>query len=245
MDLCCASPARIKDFLLGGGNAYAIDKAWCADATRILPSLRRTYRDEYRFLRRAIRLVAAKRGISRFLVVDAGLPDSDATHEYVAQQETSKAVYTSDDRHVLAYLELAASHHPAIDSVCGTFSVPGTILLADPTQRLLAAGTPVCLVLCGVLETIGDTADAHTALRCYTERLPSGSLVIVTHPTVDGLNPIDPAGREMATNMRQVCQAYGAGHQPERHLRTAEELRDILSGLTLIPPGIAFTSNWR
>src|SRR4051794_8074959 len=54
LDLCCPHPARIRDFLLGGENSYEIDRAWCTEQLRIMPSLRRICRDERGFLLRAV-----------------------------------------------------------------------------------------------------------------------------------------------------------------------------------------------
>jgi hypothetical protein len=82
VDMSTPNPTRIKHFLVGGANAWAIEKAWCDDATRIMPSLPRVYRTERAFLHRAVRFAVQKWSIHRFLAIGAGLPYVGHVHEY-------------------------------------------------------------------------------------------------------------------------------------------------------------------
>jgi hypothetical protein len=245
LDLVNVNPARVKDRFLGGDKAFALDRAWCANATHIMPSLPRVYRDERDFLRRAVRFAKRKRRIHRFIVVGAGLPYARPVHDDVLPHPRGQVVYADHDEYVTAHLDLFVAERCQIASIRGDILVPGTILLDDNVQLLLRNGTPVCMVLNGVLETIADTGEATAALQCFTERLPSGSLVIATHATVDGLDTGDSADVALAKQRRQLCETYGATtYRPPRHLRTAGELRDILSDLKLVQPGITYTSDW-
>ncbi|VVJ22661.1 Uncharacterised protein [Amycolatopsis camponoti] len=244
-DLCCRSRARIQNVLLGGDHNYALERTWCANQKRTLPSLQCVYREERAFLQRAVRFATEERGLRRFLAIGTGLPYVDAVHDPVLTYDSGRVVYVDDDQIVLAHLDLLADKRPEIDAVAGTLLVPGTVLFDDATQRLLAPQDPICLVLCGVLETVKDTDELAAAVQDYTDRLPAGSLVIVSHATVDGLDPQDATDRALAESMREVCKAYADKHAPQRHLRTAEELRHILSGLDLIDPGITYTTGWR
>jgi hypothetical protein len=245
LDLVNVSPARIKDHFLGGDKAFALDRDWCANATHLVPSLSRVYRDERDFLHRAIRFAQRKRRIHRFLVVGSGLPFVRPVHDDVLPRRHGMVVYADADEYVAAHLRLFVQQLPGIAAVQGDFLEPGTILFNKAVHTLLRNDNPVCLVLTGVLETIADTGEATAALQCYTERLPPASLVIATHATVDGLDTGDAADAALAERRRQLCQAYGTtAHRPPRHLRTAEELRGVLSGLRLVPPGITYTSAW-
>ncbi|SEB47410.1 S-adenosyl methyltransferase [Amycolatopsis tolypomycina] len=241
---CCASPARIKDCFLNGGQAWEIEKSWCANAARIMPSLPRVYSEEREFVRRAIRFAVQERDIHRFLTIGGGLPDTEPMDDYVLPFTSGQVVYADKDRYVLAYLDLLASEHDQIDCVRGDFHVPGTILFTDVIEDLLSDGTPICLVLNGVLDATDDTEALAATLGCYTERLPPGSLMIATHATVDGLDTDNTADLALVGQMRQVCQLFRTPHWPQRHLRTAEELGHLLRGLDLLEPGITFTANW-
>ncbi|MEU0529162.1 SAM-dependent methyltransferase [Amycolatopsis tolypomycina] len=246
LDLVNASPARIRDFFLGGDQSFAVDRDWCANASRLVACMLWVYRDERDFLHRAIRYAKRNRGIHRFLVIGAGLPFARPVHEDVLSHRRGVVVYAEPEEYVAAHLDLFAADLPQVSAVRGDFLEPGTILFSAGVRALLRDDDPVCVVLTGVLETIADTDDATVALRCYTERLPAGSLVIATHATVDGLDTGDAADSALAERRRLLCRTYGrTAYRPPRYLRTAGQLRDILAGLKLVQPGITHTSDWR
>ncbi|MEV7043955.1 SAM-dependent methyltransferase [Amycolatopsis sp. NPDC051061] len=245
LDLLNPNPARITDFYLEGDQSFALERNWCTNATRLVPCLQRVYRDERDFLRRAIRFAKQRRGIHEFLVIGAGLPFARPVHDDVLPLPHGMVVYAEPDEYVAAHLNLFVPDLPQIDAVQGDFLEPGTILFAGAVRALLRTGSPIGLVLTGVLETIADTRDATAALKCFTERLPPGSLVIATHATVDGLDTGDAADTTLAERRRLLCHTYGStAHRPPCHLRTTGQLRDILAGLRLVQPGITHTSAW-
>ncbi|WP_372672701.1 SAM-dependent methyltransferase [Amycolatopsis kentuckyensis] len=245
LDLENENPSRIRDFYLGGDRSFAVDRDWCTNATRLVPPLPRVYRDERDFLSRAIRFATQRRGIHRFLVLGAGLPFARPVHDDVLPHPHGRVVYVEPDDYVAAHLKLFAQKLPQIAAVQGDFLEPGTVLFHDSVHALLRTGTPIGLVLTGVLETIADTRDAIAALKCFTERLPPGSVVVVTHATVDGLDTGEAADAALAERRRLLCRTYGrTAHRPPCHLRTAEQLREILAGLRLVQPGITHTSAW-
>ncbi|MCR6488327.1 SAM-dependent methyltransferase [Amycolatopsis sp. OK19-0408] len=245
LDLENVHPARVRDHFLGGDQAFALDREWCAQATHLVPTLPRTYRDERDFLHRAIRFASRQGHIHRFLVLGAGLPYTRPIHDDVLPHPRGMVVYADHDEYVTAHVRLVEPELPQIAAVRGDFLEPGTIFFDDAVRTLLRHGSPIGLVLTGVLETVADTDQATTALRCYTERLPAGSVVIATHATVEGLDAGDTADATLAEHRRILCDTYGrTAHRPPQHLRTTEELRQILGCLRLIPPGITHTSAW-
>lgn len=248
LDLMNPNPARIRDFYLGGDQSFALERNWCINATRLVPCLQQAYRDERDFLGRAIRFAKRRRRIHRFLVIGAGLPFARPVHDDVLSHPHGMVVYAEPEEYVSARLNLFVPDLAQSATVQGDFLEPGTILFAEAVRALLRDGSPVCLVLTGVLETIADTGDAAAALQCYTERLPPGSLVIATHATVDGLDTgdaADAADAALAEQRRLLCCTYGrTAHRPPRHLRTTGQLRDLLAGLKLVQPGITYTSAW-
>ncbi len=145
----------------------------------------------------------------------------------------------------VAYAEIAANtESTTVDGVRGDLLNPGTFWGTEQTQSLLDAGTPTCLIMTGVLDTIADTPALVDALTRYTERLVPGSLIIVSHASIDGLNPDDPAQATLASHMRAVCEFYRHTHTPARVLRTTAQLTQILDRLTLLEPGIVPTRAW-
>src|SRR5437763_7193773 len=63
LDLCCPSPARISDFLLGGDLAFALERTWCENQLLVMPSLRKVRRAERAFILRAVEVAAQEHSI--------------------------------------------------------------------------------------------------------------------------------------------------------------------------------------
>src|SRR5215472_10436292 len=83
-DTSMANQARIYDYLLGGKDNYAADRAAAEVALQIFPDMVFAARANRSFLRRAIRYLSADAGIRQFLDVGTGIPTEGNVHQ-VAQ----------------------------------------------------------------------------------------------------------------------------------------------------------------
>ncbi|MFE3939399.1 SAM-dependent methyltransferase, partial [Streptomyces goshikiensis] len=81
IDMHTPSVARMYDWLLGGVENYASDRAACADLLRIAPSTQLLARNNRAFLRRVVRILVEDYGIQQFLDHGSGLPTQDNVHE--------------------------------------------------------------------------------------------------------------------------------------------------------------------
>src|ERR1700722_6452990 len=83
-DITVAHPARVYNYLLGGKDNFAADRAaaeqMIAGGAKALVGPRANRA----FLGRAVRFLAGEAGIRQFLDIGTGLPSADNTHE-VAQ----------------------------------------------------------------------------------------------------------------------------------------------------------------
>jgi hypothetical protein len=98
-DTTKAHQARGYDYLLGGKDNYAADRA-AADAwLKIDPGMAFTARANRAFLGRAVRFLTAEAGIRQFLDIGTGIPTAGNTHE-VAQviAPETRVVYVDYDR---------------------------------------------------------------------------------------------------------------------------------------------------
>jgi S-adenosyl methyltransferase len=75
--------SRIYDYLLGGKDNYAADRAEAARLLGVFPLLPLRARQNRLFLARAVTWLAS-RGIRQYVDIGCGLPTADNTHE-VAQ----------------------------------------------------------------------------------------------------------------------------------------------------------------
>src|ERR671932_1745351 len=77
-------PARVYDYLLGGKDNFAADRAAAEQGLRANPHSRIPPRENRAFLRRVVRFLAGEAGIRQFLDIGTGIPTSPNVHE-VAQ----------------------------------------------------------------------------------------------------------------------------------------------------------------
>jgi hypothetical protein len=97
-------PARVYDYLLGGKDNFAADRAAAEQGLRANPHSRIPPRENRAFLRRVVRFLAGEAGIRQFLDIGTGIPTSPNVHE-VAQAVAPEAriVYVDNDPMVLAH----------------------------------------------------------------------------------------------------------------------------------------------
>ena len=96
--------ARIYDYLLGGKDNFAADRAAAAEITKDWPNLSISMRANRHFMRRMTRYLAAEQGIRQFLDIGTGLPTAPNLHQ-VAQEVApeSRILYVDNDPIVLAH----------------------------------------------------------------------------------------------------------------------------------------------
>src|SRR6202044_2445540 len=80
-DTSVAHQARMYDYLLGGKDNYAADRAAVEATLKIYPDAAFTARANRAFLGRVIRYLAGEAGIRQFLDIGTGIPTAGNTHE--------------------------------------------------------------------------------------------------------------------------------------------------------------------
>ncbi|GAA0459307.1 hypothetical protein Aca07nite_59020 [Actinoplanes capillaceus] len=228
--------ARVWNYLLGGKDNFAVDREAADYAVRLMPELVLSARANRQFLGRAVRFLAGAGQIRQFLDVGTGLPTADNTHE-VAQSVAPEAriVYVDNDPLVLTHARALLTSTPqgATNYIEADVRDPRAILEA-------AAGTldftrPTAVVLSGIINFVIDDAEAHAVVTQFVDAVPSGSYLLISHPTtvVNG-----PAVEE---SMRQWNES---GAAPIR-TRGIEEIRGFFAGLDLLDPGVVTCTAWR
>jgi S-adenosyl methyltransferase len=238
LDTTRPHPARVYDYLLGGKDHFAIDRAAAEMAMRAVPTLRIAARENRAFLGRAVRYLVAEAGIRQFLDIGTGLPSACNVHE-VAQglAPECRVVYVDSDPLVLAHARalLASDPQGRTAYIQADLREPAEIL-ADPVVRAtLDFSQPVGLMLVAVLHFIRDSDDPAGIVRTLLDALPSGSYLAASHGSAE----YDPAGMEAA------ARAFRASGVPNQ-FRSADEFAQIaFRGLELIEPGIVPVADWR
>jgi len=235
IDPTVAHSARFWNYLLGGKDNYAVDRALAEQVLGLIPSLRDTVRAERGFLIRAVQHLAGA-GIRQFLDIGTGLPTADNTHE-VAQRTARepRIVYVDNDPLIMAHARALLTTTPegATSYIYADIREPGLIL--REAGRTLDLTQPVGLMLLGILNFITDTDEAHNIVNRLLAALPSGSYLVISHPTAE----ID--GEAMAEAMR-LWNDSGAAPIVARN---PQQLIRFFDGLDLLDPGVVSCSRWR
>ncbi|MGH3388728.1 MAG: SAM-dependent methyltransferase [Actinomadura sp.] len=229
--------ARIWNYWLGGKDCYAADRAMGDQIMEFFPEIVENARGNRYFLARVVRHLVADLGIRQFLDIGTGLPTVDNTHE-VAQRiaPETRIVYVDNDPLVLVHARalLASTPEGATDYLDADVRDPESILAA--AARTLDFTRPVALVLVGVMQFVEDDDEAWAIMRRLLDAVPSGSYLVLTHPT----NAV--RGERMDEAVRQWNEGGGS---PRLSLRTTGQVTRFFDGLDLLEPGVVPTTLWR
>ena len=177
-----AHQARIYDYLLGGKDNYAADRAAVEAVLKISPEMGFTARANRAFLGRAVRYLAAEAGIRQFLDIGTGIPTAGNTHE-VAQAiaPETRVVYVDYDPIVLAHARalLTSSKAGATEYIDADLRDTDTIL--GQAGRVLDFTQPVAVTLLAILHAIPDADDPHAIVAKLMDAVPPGSYLAVSH----------------------------------------------------------------
>ncbi len=230
-------PARIYDYLLGGKDNYAPDRAAAEAICADLPHLPISMRANRRFMVRAARHLAEELGFRQFLDIGAGLPTSPNLHEVVqAVAPDCRVIYVDNDPVVLVHARALLSSTPEgrTGYVYADLLDPDSILSDPRLRNTLDLDAPVAVCLLAVLQHIENQDEAADILARLMAPLPSGSALVLS--TVTG----DSAPEEV----RRGAIAYRRSGIPNRP-RTRSEVEALLAGMKILDPGVVLVHRWR
>jgi hypothetical protein len=235
IDTSVAHPARIYDYWLGGKDNFAADREAGELALRAYPELAQAVQSNRAFLARAVRYLTREAGIRQFLDIGTGIPAASNTHE-VAQQEVpeTKIVYVDNDPIVLTHARALLTSTPqgACAYIQADLHDPDAILAE--AAKTLDFSQPTALMMLAVLQFIPAGEDPYALVSGLMDALPSGSFLVVSHPT-DDFNP----------NRGESIQRYNERSADQATLRGQEETARFFDGLELIEPGVVAVAAWR
>jgi hypothetical protein len=230
--------ARVYDYLLGGKDHYAADRAMGDQVALAWPAVRVAAREQRKFLGRAVRYLAREAGVRQFLDVGAGLPTASNVHE-IAQSAAPDAhvVYVDNDPVVLAHARALLTSAPQGRTAYLNADLrdPAAILASAKCREVLDFRRPVALIMVGILHLVPDEDQPRQIVAELVGALPSGSYLAASQMTAE----------HDADRLEATAGAFrGAGLRGE--LRDASDFADLaFRGLELVPPGVTLVSEWR
>jgi hypothetical protein len=238
LDTSRPNSARIYDYLLGGKDSFAADRAVADMALASVPGGHIAARENRAFLGRAVRYLAAEQGIRQFLDIGTGLPAADNVHE-VAQQAApeSRVVYADNDPLVIAHARALLTSSPTglIGYVQADLRDPAGILGDPVTRRVIDFAQPVALLLVAVLHCVQDRDNPGEIVAALVEALPPGSFLVASHPSAEH----NRAGWAAVASLYDRSGMLAQWRDSDAFARLA------FAGLEMVPPGVVPVSEWR
>ena len=233
-DVTVAHPARVYDYWLGGKDNYPADKEAAEKVIALNPGIVESVRSNRAFLKRVVRFLVEDAGIGQILDVGTGLPSGDNVHEVAqAARPGTKVVYVDNDPIVNVHAHALLTGDPGtIAYIEADMRDPARIM--REAAALLDYSEPVAVVILMTLQFISDEEDPYAVVRAMLDELPSGSYLVVSHPTVDETGVANRAtaqyNQNVATSMKR---------------RTPDEVARFFDGLELVEPGVVVLHDWR
>jgi hypothetical protein len=235
-DTTVAHPARRYNYWLGGKDHFAADRESGDEIERAFPTVRLAALENRDFLRRAVRY-ATGAGVRQFLDVGTGLPAPDNTHE-VAQRAApdARVVYVDNDPLVMTHARALLRGTPQGRTTFLEADLRDTdaILGARELQEVLDLRKPVCLLLGAVLHFVFDDAEALRIVGRLRGALPPGSLLVISHFTLD----FNPQAAPLYQNMLETGRV-------DVKPRTCDQVTAFFEGTRLVEPGIVPPCEWQ
>lgn len=238
VDTTRPSAARVYDAYLGGSYNFAVDREFVQQAKKLLPHVTDVARWNRTFLRQAVRYAAEVERITQFLDIGCGLPVSGAVHEIAGKyQPDARTVYADNEPVAVAQAEMVLENDDRTRVVHGDVRQPETILPA--AQEFLDFERPVCVLMVALLHFLPDSERPAELVAQFREPLAPGSLVAISHATVDGV-PEPVRGQTV-----DFINSYKDTQNPGFVARDREEFTALFGGLELVEPGVTYTPEWR
>jgi hypothetical protein len=235
IDATVPSVARMYDFLLGGKDNFAVDRALAEQVMQGVPEFRDIARANRRFLGRAVQFLAES-GIRQFLDLGTGLPSQNNVHE-VAQRVRPDAhvVYVDNDPIVSAHARALLATDNSTVVVQEDIRDPARVLAHPAVRQMIDFSQPVAVMFVAVLHFVTDDQDPGGIVSTLTEYLVPGSYLTVSHGTFDG-HPAD-----VVTGFQEKVQNTSAPGT----FRGREAIARFFDGFDLVDPGLVTATDWR
>ena len=236
-DTTVANQARIYDYLLGGKDNYAADRAAVDAVLKVAPEMGFAARANRAFLGRVVRYLAGEAGIRQFLDIGTGIPTAGNTHQVAqAVAPESRVVYVDYDPVVLAHARALLTGHQAgaTEYIDADLRDTGNIL--SGAGRLLDFSKPVAVTMLLVLHVIPDADDPWALVAKVLGALPPGSYLAVSQLGSDLLGQEEKQGFENVVSRSAQQQYFG---------RTRAQVARFFAGTDLVEPGLVRVEEWR
>jgi O-methyltransferase involved in polyketide biosynthesis len=238
VDTATPNVARIYDYLLGGKDNFAADRAAADHLVVAVPDIAAIAQDQRAFIARAVRFLAAEQGITQFLDLGSGLPTRSNVHQ-VAQAVAPEAhvVYVDHDPVVALHGQALLATGDTVAMVHADLTKPDLVLSHPDVLRVLDLTRPVALISTGTLYFVSDQENPHAVIAEYRDRVAPGSCLAISHAPAAEPEDDPEAWDEASEVYRQASSQI--------HFRSLAEIQRFFDGFEMIEPGLVWMAAWR
>jgi hypothetical protein len=234
IDLERPNAARVYDYMIGGKLNYAVDRMFADQILGVLPNARHMAAVNRAWLRRAVRF-GAEQGIRQFLDIGSGMPTVGHVHEVVQGIDPeTQVVYVDNEPIAVAHSEIVLEDNDNAAMVQADAEYADDVLEHPTTESMLDFDQPVMIIMAAFVHFIPDSRDPAGLISRYLDAFAPGSYLALSSGTWEG------QGEE---SQRSVSLYEKSG--TPLTLRSPDELRALVKGLEILPPGVVFTPEWR
>ncbi|ROO86954.1 S-adenosyl methyltransferase [Actinocorallia herbida] len=237
--------ARVMDYLVGGKDNFAVDRALGDELLAIMPEVPLMTAELNGFLHRAVAYLVGQ-GVDQFVDVGCGLPVHGSIHQVLEGLGVPGRVVCVDEDPVAALYGQAIVANDGKRSLAGRPVV--RVLRADPRDPdamldhpdlagFLDLRRPTAFVVRAVLAVYSDEVAASVAAR-LADRLAPGGHLVIAHVVRD---PCEATTSDMIELFNRDGLLDGRRNQ----VRSGTEVARYFDGLDLIDPGVVPLSQWR
>lgn len=229
------SIARTYDYLLGGKDNFAVDRAFGDKFINELPGSRMIAYDNRGALIRAVQEIVTNTPVRQFIDLGSGLPTADNVHQ-IAQRYApdAKVVYVDNDPIVLAHGRALLAENDNTTVIQADLREPKGIIEHPDTVRLIDFSLPVGVIFSATLHHVNDDEDPAAIVRFWRDHIASGSHVFISHFRSEN----DPRSQEL--------EALLQGSLGRGRWRTDDQILALFGeGFTVLEPGLVPASEWR
>ena len=170
--------ARVYDYLLGGKDNFAADRAVGDQIIASLPAAQLGVRAQRAVLARVVHYLVADTGVRQLLDIGSGLPTAENVHQ-IAQKidPAARVVYVDNDPVVLTHARALLADDSVTFAAEGDLRDPAGILASPEVRTHLDWDKPVGLLLCGILHYLLDEGHPAQLVKVLCDALPVAEAV--------------------------------------------------------------------
>jgi hypothetical protein len=234
VDTSKPSIARAYDYVLGGKDNFAVDRAIGDRLIELVPECLAIAHENRAVLRRAVRYLVREAKIRQILDIGSGLPTVGNVHEVAHAEDPSvRVVYVDKDPIVLAHGRALLADNETTTVITADLLDPDTIFENAATKRYIDENEPFAIIASAILHHLPDEQDPVRVAHQLRDRLPSGGYLFISN-FLNG----DPRAEVIERVLLE--SRLGTGR-----FRTFAEQEPYYEGLELVEPGFVRANDWR